>query len=97
MENDVWSKVNFILKVISYEKLDSATFKKFACPLWIVNDETVKESDFVTEKIHGGFKNILLNLFSPHNKEIKLTIDFAMEMKTYQTVYVVRIPNIDQK
>lgn len=94
---NTWTDLTELLKVISYEKLDSSTFERFTCPLLIVNDETAKDSDFVTEKIHGGFKNSLLNLFSPHNKEFKLTIDYEMNEMKYQTTFVVKIPNIDQK
>lgn len=97
MKNNTWSELTFVTKKVSYEKIDSSSYKSFTRTLRIFNDAKIKESDVVAVTIHAGFKNVLLNLFSPHNKEFKLTIDYVMAEKKYQTVFVVKIPNIEQE
>lgn len=85
-------------KTICYEKIDPQSFREHARELPIINDES--KSDNTTVEAKASFKDVLLNLFSLHRKEFKLTIDYTMGLPStnkYQTTFSVLIPNIVQK
>lgn len=83
--------------MVSYEKLDPTTYEKFKFPLLISLDKTAEALDFVSATIHADFKNTLLNVFCPHNKELCLTFDYEINGKLHHTTFVAKIPNINQK
>lgn len=73
------------------------TYKKYCQELPIVNDESTRHSNFTIVSIKASFKNVLLGLFSPHNKEFKLVISYTDDMIEYQTTFVALIPIIQQE
>lgn len=97
VKNWRWLNIEVVEKIIIYEKMDPTTYMKSSRELPIICDESTEESNFTTVRVDGGFKDILLNLFSLHKKEFKLSISYKMDMMTYSSTYQVLIPDIDQK
>lgn len=97
VKNWRWLSIEVVKKIISYEKMNPTTYMKSSRTLPIIRDASTEESNFTTVQVDGGFKDILLNLFSLHKKEFKLTINYKMDMMSYSTTFQVLIPDIDQK
>lgn len=97
IDTQKWEQVELVEKRVTYEKLDSATFRKIAKELPITLDESDEASDCTTFSVYAGFKNVLLNLFSIHKKEFKLTLDYTMDAIKCRSIYFVMIPDIKQK
>jgi hypothetical protein len=84
-------------KTVLYEKIDASTYEKILLMLPIVSDETSEESNFTIVNVVAGFRNVLMNFFSHHKKEFKLTINYEVDSLEYQTIFSVTIPTIEQK
>lgn len=92
-----WKEVVVKRKTISYEKIDSSTFKKICLDLPITNEVSSDDSNFTTVQLQANFKTILLSLFSQHKKEFHLTLNYSIDKMKYQTILAAVIPDIDQK
>lgn len=91
-----WDDVTIHKKVISYEKFHKSwTVERIHRELPILCDELNEDLKCATLRIHGGFKDILLNLFSSHKKEFKLKIEYTKNEKNFEADFIVLIPNID--
>lgn len=102
--NDKLKDLSIKKKTICYEKIlekiDSQTFRKHARELTIIKDELTRDSNNTTVDVRASIKDVLLNLFSHHRKEFRLTVDYTMglpDTNKYQTTFSVLIPNITQK
>lgn len=95
--NHRWEKTSVKKCTVTYEKVDSATYEKNIKALPSESGDPKEESDFTKCSIIADFKNTLLNLFSPHKKEFRLTIDYNVDSVKHQTIFFVVIPDIDQK
>lgn len=91
------SGVSIEKKLISYEKVNSQTYRAFVLKLPITSDESTSDSNVTTVEIQANVKDVLLNLFSPHRKQFRLTVDYTRDDKKYQTTFFALIPVIDQK
>ena len=85
-------------KIIHFEyaSFRSRSVKNKSLVLQVENEST-QESNFIVFKCTGNFKNVLLNLFSPHSKSFKLTLDFMFDHKKFKSSFVTYIPEIEQK
>jgi hypothetical protein len=92
-----WKELSSARKYVTYEKINSSTFEKTVLELPVKSDEPETESNYTVVSLAASFKDRLLNLFSQHNKEFKLTIEYEMDGKKYKTVFYTTIPQIDQK
>lgn len=97
INNNNMQDVKELTKIVTYEYMNSQSFKKLELELPIVLDDSTEESDITTLYIYAGFKDILLNLFSPHKKSFNLTVIFEKFGMDYCTTFTVLVPNIDQK
>lgn len=92
-----WQEIDVQEKTVSYEVM-TGCFEKYYTKLEM-SDESDESSDlnYTTVSINCAIKDVLLNLFSPHKKEFKLTVDYIYDSNDYQTILYVLVPEIDQK
>lgn len=92
-----WKDLAIKKKTISYKKLNSRSFRQTETELPITSDDSTSALDYTKVKIQASIKDVLLYLFSPHRKEFKLTIDYTLDEKSYQTTFFALVPNIEQE
>lgn len=92
-----WQKMSMLKTSVTFEKVDTATYKKQVREVPSKRTEQVEDSNYKTVSIKAGFKDILLGIFSPHNKEFRLTVDYKLDLDLHKTVFFVIVPSIDQK
>jgi hypothetical protein len=83
-------------KTICYEVFHrSLTTEKSHRELPILHDGFEEKSDSTFLKVHGGFRDELLNLFGPQKKEFKLVVNYKEKNRQkFQAVFTVLMPNI---
>jgi hypothetical protein len=88
---DVARKFSIDSKTICYEVKHKTTEKSHR-ELPILHDGLEENSTFL--RVHGGFRDELLNLFGPQKKEFKLVLNYKENRQKFQAIFTVLMPNI---
>lgn len=98
VDNLLWNKISLESIQASYENVTSLSYKQQVSNLPTIHKQKLEEeSDSTTLSIYGNFKNTLLNFFSEHKKEFKLTIVYNFEDLEHTAIFSVVVPSIKQK
>lgn len=80
--------------VTYYDSSGPQTLKQSERELKLNIDDATKESGVTTIYVYAGFKDNLLNLFSPHKKSFNLMLNYVMFDKNYCTTFSAVVPNV---
>lgn len=92
-----WKNLSEITKEVFYNKTNPRTYFKSEFNLPIFRDDSEPDNSATIVKVDSGFKDALLNLFSPFEKEFSFVINYTNDFSKHKETFFARIPSFPQE